>query len=122
MWIRIALCALLVFVPLNRAISQKPKTINITNGYLKAQEFLKLNEFQKTAFAWGFVDGLDVAPLLDAPEDGKFYVDLRSCLAEMPGEQVAAIIEKHVRDNPESWHKQLHTIAFNALLKACNAM
>jgi len=110
----------LLTVPFGQTTTQKTKII--TNGYLKASEFLNLNDTQKEAFAIGFLDGIFVAPLLDAPDDGKFYVSLRTCTAEMPGKQVAAIIEKYIRDNPEDWHLQLHTVAFNSLLKACHAV
>ena len=69
----------------------------------------------------GFIDGIDVAPLMDAPEDNKVYVAFRTCTAEMTANQVAAIIEKYIRSNPEDWHTQLNVAAYNSLLKACHA-
>jgi hypothetical protein len=112
----------LLTVPFGQTVPQKEKVMRVTNGYLKASEFLNLNDSQKEAFAIGFLDGIDVAPLLGAPDDGKIYVSFRTCTAEMPGKQVAAIIEKYIRENPEDWHIQLHTVAFNSLLKACHAV
>ncbi|MFZ3210128.1 MAG: hypothetical protein WA188_01310 [Terriglobales bacterium] len=120
MIMRLALAVLLLTIPFNEQSAQSLKTKTVSNGFLKAREFLDLSEAEKTGFAWGFVDGLFVAPLLDAPDDGKFYVGLRSCAAEMQGTQVAAIIEKYIKDHPEDWHQQLHVVAFNALLKGCH--
>jgi len=93
----------------------------MAGGYLKTGEFLDLNDAQREAFAAGFLDGIFIAPLLDAPNRGKLYEAIRTCTAEMPANQVAAIIEKFVRDNPEDWHKPLNVVAFNAILKACHA-
>jgi hypothetical protein len=117
--VRVFLLIVLLTAPFQTA---PQRTKMVTNGYLKAGDFLDLNDTQKEAFAMGFLDGLFVAPLLDAPDDGKFYVSFRTCTAEMSGKQVAAIIEKHIRENPEEWHMQLHTVAFNSMLKACHAI
>lgn len=109
----------LLTVPFGQAAPQK--RVSIINGYFTAGEFLDLNDTEKTFFAAGFLDGIFVAPLLDAPDDGKIYESFRTCTAKMPGKQVAAIIEKYIRGNPEGWHLQLHTAAFNSLLTACHA-
>jgi ABC-type multidrug transport system permease subunit len=116
---RAVLAILFLALPSGQTAPQKPKIVS--NGFFKAHEFLDLNETQKVAFAMGFLDGIFIAPLLDAPDDGKFYVSLRTCTAEMSGAQVAAIIEKYIRENPEDWHLQLHMVAFNSLLTACHA-
>lgn len=52
----------LLAVLFGQAAPQKTKTIS--NGYLKASEFLNLSDTQKEAFAIGFLDGIFVATLL----------------------------------------------------------
>lgn len=114
-----AILTVLIFVVLAPALMcQKAKVIS--NGYLKASEFLDLSDGQKVGFAMGFVDGMFMAPLFDAPDDNKSYVAFRVCMADMSAPQVAAIIEKYVKNNPEQWHLQLHTVAFNSILNACH--
>jgi hypothetical protein len=57
---------ILLTVLFGQAVPQKINTIS--NGYLKASEFLDLSDTQKEAFAIGFFDGIFVASLLDAPD------------------------------------------------------
>jgi hypothetical protein len=57
---------ILLTVLFGQAVPQKIKTIS--NGYLRASEFLDLSDTQKEAFAIGFFDGIFVAPLLDGPD------------------------------------------------------
>jgi hypothetical protein len=47
-----------------------------------------------------------VSPLLGAPKERLDW--LERCVEHMTNEQVAAIIGKHLRDNPARWHQALH--------------
>jgi len=113
----VVLFALLLGMPSGQETPPKPKFVS--NGFMKAGEFLDLGQEVKVGFAMGFVDGMDAAPFFDAPDDNKIYARFRTCTTDMSAKQVAAILEKYIRDNPEEWHVQLNTVAFNGILKAC---
>jgi hypothetical protein len=83
---------------------------------------LDLNEIQKESFAMGFLGGLNIAPFMGAPDDGRVVVSFRTCTAEMTARQLAAIIEKYIRANPGFWHQQLQMSAFNSLAQACHTI
>ncbi len=85
----------------------------------KAQDFLELSENSKKAFAMGFIDGIYVAPYLDAPDKGEILVSLQKCVTGMSNTQLGAIIEKFITEHPENWHRPLNTEAWNALMGAC---
>jgi hypothetical protein len=90
------------------------------SGFWKAQDYLKLNQDERISYAVGFVDGISMAPALGAPSEGKNVVGLKACIDDgMQTTQIAAIIEKEVREHPEEWHWNLETVALNSLLKAC---
>ena len=71
------------------------------------------------AYAMGFLDGMYVAPLFDAPDSSKALLSLESCVEGMKASQVAAIIAKYVRDHPEHWHHSLNVEAYQAMRQAC---
>ncbi len=70
-------------------------------------------------YAVGFVDGISMAPFLGKPQNGK-VAGLKDCIdGGIQTTQIAAIMEKEVREHPEQWHWNLQQVATNALLKAC---
>jgi hypothetical protein len=91
--------------------------VRIHNGFGSADAFLKMSRKEKSAYAMGAVNGMLVAPLLGASEDDSSWVG--SCVEGMNNEQVAAIIEKHIRAHPERWHYGLHVESWMALKEAC---
>src|SRR5258708_2143509 len=100
----------------------------------KAGDFLHWNKQTQTTYAMGFIDGILVTPspstVIQWGRDAKGKpVRLsenenpqKTVLDWLPGKsvtQIAAIIEKYIRNNPEHWDRALHGEAYNALLKAC---
>jgi hypothetical protein len=60
-----------------------------------------------------------MAPMFGAPDNGKPLISLATCVEGMKASQVAAIIEKFIKDHPEHWHWDLKDQAYSAMREAC---
>ncbi len=67
----------------------------------------------------GLLDGIYIAPYFGAPDNNKALVRIATCVEGMKASQVAAIIEKYVRDHPEQSKQDLKDVGYNAMLEAC---
>ena len=85
--------------------------------YLKAGQFLALSELDRVDYITGLMDGFYGVAMFGASDET--VAILNSCTKDMGSKQVTAIIEKYVRDHPESWHLPLSVEAYNALNSAC---
>lgn len=96
-----------------------PKSrILIWDGFMKARNYLSLSERQN--YAMGLVDGFLMAPAFGAPDDKNSTVGrLGRCIRGMDSSQVAAIIEKYVRDHPGKWDWDAKNLGQYAMLDAC---
>jgi hypothetical protein len=94
--------------------------IHIQNGFYTAQEYLDLPKELQLGYTIGVVDGMLIAPLFGAPDDGAQLTSLKHCLEHMTNTQIQAIIVKFLTDHPERWNNRMHIEAFNALQEACS--
>jgi hypothetical protein len=101
------------------SIGWQQKSVAINQGFFRSEEFLQMPEAQKEGFAAGLVDGIYLAPILGAPEEN--IERLHNCIAGMSTTQVAAIIEKFLKEHPEKWHQRLNVEAYNAVDAACGS-
>jgi len=67
----------------------------------------------------GLLDGFYMAPLFGVPDNGKVLISLATCVEGMKASQLAAIIEKYIRDHPEHWHWDLKEQAYSGMRRAC---
>jgi hypothetical protein len=95
------------------------RSVRIHGGFLKAEAYLHFDNNSKRAYAMGLLDGMYMAPMFHAPDDGKFLVSLERCVEGMRSSQVAAIIEKYIRDHPEHWYLDLKDEGYAAMRQAC---
>jgi len=89
----------------------------VPGGFLTAGEFSELPRVEQYGYAMGFVNGMMASGILGA--DGSNVEILDRCTKDMQAKQVAAIIEKYVKDHPEGWHETLAVHSLDALLSAC---
>ena len=95
------------------------RPVTIHEGFLlTGQGYLGLSEVEKSAYAMGIIDGMLLAPLFGAPDDGKVS-KLGRCATGMTNEQVAAIIAKLIKEHPEEWHMPIHLQVFKKLHSIC---
>jgi hypothetical protein len=92
------------------------KSVYIPGGFGKGQDYLKMSEKEKRAYAMGAMNGMLVAPFFDAPEKSTNW--LSDYLKGVSSEQVAAIITKYLKDSPELWHLGLNALTYKAIWEA----
>jgi len=115
----IAIQFLLICASLSSQPAPTPdKTVYIAGGFGKGQDYLKMSEKEKRAYAIGAMNGMIVAPFFDAPEKSTKW--LSDYLKGVSDEQVAAIITKYLKDNPELWHLGLNALTYKAIWEAYN--
>jgi hypothetical protein len=95
------------------------QSVRLHNGFLKAEEFLHMNVNRQRDYATGVVDGMLLAPLFGAPDNGQKIQSFGACIEGMSDIQVAAIIEKFLRDHPERWNDPLNAVVFTAMTQGC---
>ena len=110
----------LVVVAIVQAKLQQSATLVINQGFFKSEEFLHMSQAQREGFAAGLVDGIYLAPLMGAPEQNIEHFN--KCVTGMSSTQVAAIIEKFLKEHPEMWHQFLNVEAYNALFATCREL
>jgi hypothetical protein len=89
------------------------------NGWLKAGDYLKLTSEYQRMYVIGLLDGWYMAPIFHAPDHDKYLVGIASCVEGMKGSQVAAIVEKYIREHPERWDWDAKDESSSAMLDAC---
>ena len=109
---------LLLFLTTSFPISsQKEKTVAINSGFLTPEEFLALSKDGQAAYSMGFVDGVFLAPFFEANDDAPLFIGFKNCIHGKSASQIAAIVEKRVKNKPEI--DQLNMLAFEALISEC---
>jgi hypothetical protein len=91
----------------------------VHQGYLKAGDYLEYDKDSQSIYAMGLMDGMFASPMFGAPAGNKSLQEIETCTTGMPSTQVAAIIEKYVKNNPEKWNWPLNGAAYNAMLDGC---
>jgi len=94
--------------------------VRIHNGFMKAEDFLHMSTDSRRDYAMGIVDGMLLAPAFGAPDKGQKVQSFGACIEGMDDSQVAAIIEKFLRDRPERWNERLNLVVFAAMMEACS--
>ena len=92
----------------------------VKDGFLTAQDYLNLPTAQQLGYATGVIDGMLIAPLFGAPDNGAQLQLLGRCVTGMRDTQVHAILDKFLKDHPERWNDPMHAVAFAAMNEACS--
>jgi hypothetical protein len=91
----------------------------IHNGFLKASQYLEFGKDNQSVYAMGLMDGMYMSPAFSAKASNKVLLEIETCVEGMHSTQVAAIIEKYVKDHPEKWNWDLKDAGYNAMLEGC---
>ena len=95
---------------------QKPLVV-VPFGFYTGERFLDLNENDKRMYTEGLIDGFLGSGLFGGSTEA--VRTLKDCITGMDDKQLAAILTKFVKDNPERWQQPINILAFNALNGAC---
>ena len=93
--------------------------VYIQNGFFDGRAYLNFSPLEQQRYVAGLLDGIFIAPLFGAPDDGARYMRLRNCVTGMSDIQLSAIFVKYLKEHPEEWHRYAHTVMFQALNAVC---
>src|SRR5439155_1756421 len=105
--------------PAGLAAQKEPVEVKVS-FFLHGTDYLKLPEVAKGAYVTGVVDGLlDARAAFGAPKKRTAW--LEDCVVGMSSEQLAAIADKYLRENPEKWNWPMNGLVDAAMLDAGKA-
>lgn len=93
------------------------QTVKISGGFFTGKDYLDMTDTERRAYATGAINGMLVAPLFGAPQDNLNW--LKNCTGKMSDDQIAAILTKHINDQPSQLQSPLNVVTFNAIQGAC---
>ncbi|MFC3853506.1 hypothetical protein ACFOSD_11725 [Salinispirillum marinum] len=75
--------------------------IAVSLGYVTGDDYFRMSENEKSAWLAGVSDGIIAESLTSSSLEIPW---LSSCIAIYEFQQIKAIFEKELNDNPEVWH------------------
>jgi hypothetical protein len=91
--------------------------VTISAGFFTGKDYLEMTDTERRAYATGGINGMLVAPFFGAPEENMSW--LKTCSAKMSDEQIAGILTRYIREQPNQIDTNLNVITFTALREAC---
>src|SRR5678815_1412181 len=93
------------------------QTVKISPGFFSGKDYLDMSDTEKRAYVTGEINGMLVAPFFGAPEENLNW--LKTCTGKMADEELASIVTRFVREQPDQMQANLNVVTFNAVRKAC---
>jgi hypothetical protein len=91
--------------------------VQVYEGFDTGADLAKLSDVQLTAFVEAFIDGLSLAPLLNAPSD--CTAQAYACLVGKTEDQLVAALRKYLADHPDEVAEGANFVAYRALFGSC---
>ena len=91
--------------------------VKISPGFFTGKDYLDMSDTEKRAYATGEINGMLVAPLFGAPEENLNW--LKTCSTKMSDEQLASVLTRFIREQPDQLQVNLNVATFNAMRDAC---
>ena len=107
------LAALFVFA----TVYANQQKVSIGPGFFTGKDYLDMSDTERRAYVTGGVNGMLVAPFFGAPDDNVNW--LKTCTAKMSDEQLASILNSHIRVEPKHLETNLNVLTFDAIREAC---
>ena len=107
------LIALIAFI----SVHANQQKVTISPGFFTAKDYLDMTETERRAYATGEINGMLVAPFFGAPEENLNW--LKTCTGKMSDEQIAGILTRFIRDQPNLMQSNLNVVTFTAMREAC---
>lgn len=89
----------------------------VNGGFYKGADLARLTDVELSMYVAGFVNATGIVRMLAGSEVCR--VALQKCTSERTNMQFVAMIRKHLRDNPDKWHEDAHTLTYGALFAQC---
>ena len=110
------LITLLAFI----TVYANQQRVKISPGFFTGKDYLDMSDTEKRAYATGEINGMLVAPFFGAPEENLNW--LKTCTGKMSDEQLASIITRFMREQPDQMQTNLNVVTFTAVRDACRKL
>lgn len=107
------LLALIAFA----SVFANQQKVTISPGFFSGKDYLDMTDTERRAYATGAINGMLVSPFFGAPEENVNW--LKTCTARMSDEELASLLTRYVRDQPNQQQLNLNVVTFNAIRDAC---
>jgi len=114
----LAVLTLAALAQVGLAAQQQPVEIKVS-GFITGNTYRAYSDDIKAVYVMGVIDGFVLAPAFSAPK--KKLAWLQTCSEGMNGYQVAAIVDKSLRDVPEHWNEPMNVLVYSAMFDACQS-
>ena len=90
--------------------------VQIRGWFITGEDFIGMKDSEKHLYTAGVIDGMLIAPIFDAlKEEMKWF---ESYTYNMSTTQLASILSKYLKENPEKWHIGSNILMFLAIKQA----
>jgi hypothetical protein len=89
----------------------------IEHGFLTGNDYLQKSETERHGYVMGLLDGLFASATIGS--DSAVLARIKSCTLGMKSNQIMAILDKYLRDNPQIWHQDADVLFLQSLFRAC---
>lgn len=114
---RVTVALMLVLLTASFGIAEQ-KGGRQTTGFITGKDFLRFDKIMKQTYVMGVIDGMSGAGLFGAPERELDW--LNRCLTSMKSEEVLSIVVKHLDENPDTQHRAMSLLIWDALREHCH--
>lgn len=91
--------------------------LEVYGGYISTSEFMGLNHRNQLLYVMGVVDGIRAAAGYRA--SGPRYKKVLDCFSKINGNQILALTNKWIENNPEHWNMPLNLTFLSMAHKVC---
>ena len=112
----VAALLLLALAAVGLGAQRAPVEVQVS-FFLHGNDYLKFSEVEKGAYVTGVIDGLLEAWAFGAPKKRTAW--LADCVVGMSSEQLAAIADKYLRENPRKWNWPMNDLVYSAMFDGC---
>jgi hypothetical protein len=91
--------------------------VELEGAFTTGNGYRKFSQNDQLSYVVGVIDGLKLAPTLGGDKaDMKWFL---GCIRAMEADQIKALVDKFLADNPGRWHEPMHTLVYSSLLVPC---
>ena len=91
--------------------------VRIKGGFITGNQYRGYANVLQRRYVMGVVDGLFLAPLLDAPKERLAW--LENCVVGKTDDQVTTLVNQYLNKNRVRWHESMHVLVYAGLRDAC---
>lgn len=91
--------------------------VTVSKGFYTGVELNALDDHDLALYAAGFVDALQAATMIGVKEQCRRA--MQACVVGRTNSQLAAMVRKYLRENPNRWEEDSNALLYNAIFSRC---